>query len=196
MSRDQRPQLPRIWFIAVQSSGTDIGEEVHTLNFSSDLTVSLDQANATATVGLVGDPWIVVSKSSNETTQSDDTLSNDSALTFAVSASTKYAFRAVVHINTPAAADFKWSINGPAAPTLVHLHGRADDGSSNLSYFNTAFGTSNAVTSTSTDYVLQIHGIVHNGANSGTVAFQWAQNTSTASDTTVYAGSHIQYRTV
>jgi hypothetical protein len=41
-----------------------------------------------------------------------------------------------------------------------------------------------------------VSAILQNGANSGNVTLQWAQNSANATDTTVYAGSYVQYEMV
>ena len=142
--------------------------------------------------------WTDIFKTSDQTTNTDTTLSDDSTLVWTAEASRVYAVEYVIFYNTPAAADFKYTLTGPASPTLVRIHGRVWDGSGSAvaDAFNTAFGTSNAVTSGNTDFILRIAAIVQNGATAGPVAFQWAQNTSNASDTTVYAGSKLRFKLV
>jgi len=44
--------------------------------------------------------------------------------------------------------------------------------------------------------IVRMDGIIHNGANAGNFNFRWAQNTSTALNTSVLSGSHISYRKV
>jgi hypothetical protein len=121
-------------------------------------------------------------------------------LSFAVAANTKYAWRAHIHYNTPAAADIKVQWTGPASPTLVRifLAGMAPDGVNWLgTTIATAFSSANSLLgAANTAGYIEFSGILQNGANAGTVHFQWAQNTTTASDTTVYAGSHIDYAIV
>ena len=41
---------------------------------------------------------------------------------------------------------------------------------------------------------VRITGVLVNGANAGTLQFKFAQDAATASDTTVYAGSFLEYR--
>jgi len=49
------------------------------------------------------------------------------------------------------------------------------------------------VTTTGQVNVVEFTGTLHNGANAGTFAFQWAQNTSDANVTQVLAGSYMEY---
>lgn len=142
--------------------------------------------------------WTVVQKTANETIQSDNSLNNDSALTFSMLANTKYAIKIRVFSSTSAAADFQTAITGPASPTRVQFLNiyMADVGAFAAQSFSDSSYTSNSlslVAGSNQNYVLKYDIIVHNGANAGTFAYQWAQVTSNASDTTVYAGSTLEY---
>lgn len=132
----------------------------------------------------------------NETTNTDTTFNDDAELKFAVEANEKYWFRFVVFYDTPTAADFKWQLAGPSSPTLILYDGFAlPPGATSLTITrDTAFGSAHSLTETSgTKGRLVVEGILHNGSNEGTVAFQWAQNTSNGSNTTVYAGSYVEW---
>jgi hypothetical protein len=138
-------------------------------------------------------------KTADESTTSDTSFDDDAALKFAVEASKKYWFRFTVFYNTPTAADFKWQLAGPASPTLIVYDGMAlAPGATALTVTrDAAFASSHALTETSgTIGKVVIEGFLHNGANAGTVALQWAQNTSNGSATTVRAGSRLEYGTV
>lgn len=142
-----------------------------------------------------------VLKTADETTASDTTLSDDAILKFTVAANTKYHFRLVIFYDTPTAADFKYDVNGPASPTLLQLHTRhvapgatAYAGIAIQTAF--AFGPTSITETSGTNGCILIDGILHNGANAGTVAFRWAQNTSNGSNTTVRAGSYLEWSQV
>lgn len=142
--------------------------------------------------------WTTVSKANDEARASTTTLADDSTLAFPVQANKKYRFRAKIFYDTPGAADFKFDVNGPASPTLVQIETKSvGPGTSALSNIGlkTAFAfTAVAVTDTSgTGGSAEFEGIVHNGANAGTVSLRWAQNTSNVGDTTVRAGSYLEY---
>lgn len=137
-----------------------------------------------------------VSKTADQTLNTSTTLASDNALTFPVLASTKYSFRFVVFYDTPTAADFKWQITCPASPTVVLYdgHALAPGATSETITRDNACSSSHSLTETSgTPGSIIIQGIIQNGANAGSVTFQWAQNTSNGSNTTVYAGSNVQY---
>lgn len=144
--------------------------------------------------------WTTVKKTTN-TSRSNSTLAADPALQFAMAASTKYAIRGKVFFDTLAAADFKWRHRGPASPTLVRIR-RAwmVPGGTALAgiLVDQAFSAADlALTSTGTNGGwIEFEGVVHNGANLGTFDFAWAQNTTTAGNTTVLAGSYLEYMTL
>lgn len=135
-----------------------------------------------------------INKTSDETTNTDTALSDDAALTFAVAANTKYGYRFHIVWNTPAAADFKFAFTCPSSPTLTRTNGmRTVASGTGTSFIHTASGDVETVAGTSTDGWAQGEGILQNGANAGNVTIQWAQNSSNGSNTTVYAGSYIEY---
>lgn len=148
--------------------------------------------------------WTVVTKTADETISSDSTLSNDSTLLFTVAANTKYRFRSHVMFRTGATPDFKWQVTSPASPTLdrVHRISAAALGTPVtqrvLSFTNLGVVSELGTAAAGADDggFVQLEGVLHNGANSGSVAFQWAQDTSDASNTTVLAGSYVEYKAV
>lgn len=140
--------------------------------------------------------WVTVKKDSDETVASDSTYSDDSDLKFGAEASSNYAFRLKVFFDTSAAADFKYQIQGPSSPTLVRMevkHIIAGGTAYAGQVVQTAFATSVAVAGggTTGGYV-EVNGILQN-VTAGVVSFQWAQNTSDASNTTVRAGSYLEW---
>lgn len=144
-----------------------------------------------------GGAWTTVAKTSDEQCTSDTSLNNDSTLLFTMAANTKYAFRLKVFFDTPAAADFKFGLNGPASPTLVrwsYTGGEAAGGGvtsdSLAAYETTGVALSGAG---SNGGFVHIDGVVHNGANAGDLHFSWCQNSSSASATKVLAKSYLEW---
>ncbi len=147
-----------------------------------------------------GGNWTMVKKTSTESIISDNTLNNDSVLLFAVSASLLYAFRFIIFYDTPAAADFQFTLTVPAGYTLVRWEYNVVTpaaGSFSPVGCNTASGTVQNAPGTGTigGYV-EINGILENGVNVGNVTFRWAQLTSTASNTSVLLGSFLEWTTI
>jgi hypothetical protein len=130
--------------------------------------------------------WTVVPKLSNETLTTNTTLQDDNELFFPVEANKIYVAQLQIFLNTPLAADFKFTFTGPASPTLVRY------GNIGYAIHKTVFGT--VIVNASSDVNLGVTTLLllQNGNNAGTVQFQWAQNSSSGT-TTVYAGSILSY---
>lgn len=147
--------------------------------------------------------WTVVTKSADETRTTNTTLTADSALTFSMLANTKYRARGQVFYNSVTAADFKWSNSGPASPTLVrhsYISGRpvatpSFPGDTYGDYRGSTQMLNGAEDAGGGGYI-HFDYIIHNGSNAGTFDFNWAQDTSDAGNTTVRAGSYIEYKAV
>jgi hypothetical protein len=181
-------------------AGTTQTEEAQALGFTAgqgitlalvDQGVPADEADLT-----ISTAWQTLSKAANEARQSTDTLANDATLLFPVAASTKYRVRGRVFFDTTAAADFKYGFAVPASPTLVRIV-RSDTVAGGTPA-EIAVDVANVTTVTlagtgTTGGYVAFEYLLHNGTTAGTWSFQWAQGTSTAADTTVLAGSYIEY---
>lgn len=140
--------------------------------------------------------WESINKTTDESTASDTTFSSDSQLQFTMLANSTYHVRGRVLFSTVAAADFKWQLTGPSSPTLVRIARRAiggGDAAFSAVGVDTAFSTSVAVLGGGAEGFVEFDAAIQNGANAGTFAFQWAQNTSDAGNTTVRAGSYLEF---
>lgn len=137
-----------------------------------------------------------VGKTSDQSKTSDTTLANDSALTLAMAANTKYEIRLVVFFDTGATPDFKYALVGPTSPTLTRFYRMrcvAGSAPSTLA-LNTALPSESLTGTGTTGGYIEMVILWQNGANAGTFAFQWAQNTSDVGATTVLGGSYLEYR--
>jgi hypothetical protein len=167
------------------------------LRISENLSDLADAAAARVNLGLGSS----VIKTADETKTSNATLAADGALVFAMDANSKYAVRGRVFFDTTATGDFKWRHTGPSSPALVRVKRQSLlPGASALSNIalDTAYSAADVTetgTGTTGGYI-EFEGIIHNGVNAGNFQFQWAQNTSDAGNTTVRAGSSIEYRKV
>jgi hypothetical protein len=141
--------------------------------------------------------WHSVKKSSDETIQSDNTLNTDGALVFSTASNTKYHIRGRIYFDTSAAADFKYRFQNSGTTTLLRgLTIHVVPGTSTLvpTVETGAPTTTQAVTGTGTNGgYIEFDFILHQGATAGGFSFQWCQNTSDASNTTVRAGSFLEY---
>lgn len=144
--------------------------------------------------------WQTVMKPADETIQSDTALGADAALVFAMLANTKYAVRARILFTTGATGDFKYRHSGPASPTSVLIKREHIIGAG-TAYAGIALDTvysagDIAIAGVAGSGWVSFDGIITNGANAGSFEFQWAQNASEAVNTTVHAGSYLEYRIV
>lgn len=158
------------------------------------------EVSAAITAALASILWRTVKKGTTETIASDSTLSNDADLKFTMAANTTYAFRMQVFFSTSAAADFKWRHSGPAAPTAVSITRRnIIAGGTSISQIaeDTAYSAADVALLASAGLgIVWIEGIITNGANAGDFNFQWSQNTLDASNTSVLAGSYLEWMLV
>lgn len=141
--------------------------------------------------------YVRVFKATDETRTSNATITVDSDLVFPMLANTKYTFEMEVYFDTTAAADFKYRHTGPASPTVARIHREhiIPAATAYIIAVDSAFSAADvtmAGTGTTGGYI-RMTGVIHNGANAGNFSFAWAQNTSTAVNTTVLAGSWLKY---
>ncbi len=169
-----------------------------------DYTIAATYGGTTYTLGdvtLHSPPaWRqLVYKTSDETVNqagTGDTLQDDDDLEFDVLTGETWDFEIAISYTTPAAADFKFKLNGPAGTgyhMLVFYESSVTVSQSGLF----AVGTTVSVTAAGTvaGKLAFIRGFFAATA-SGTMNFQWAQNTANAGDTKVLTGSHLIARKV
>jgi len=143
--------------------------------------------------------WTTTVKVLNTARQSTDTVAADPELKFNIEANTKYRFYFRVWYETTSTADFKFALAGPASPTKIVLERRyltpnATAYAGQGTYTSYA-GPSTTINGTGgTQGIVELEGLIENGANAGDVEFQWAQGTSTAVDTTVLRGSYVEWK--
>ena len=113
-----------------------------------------------------------------------------------MAANTKYAFRAQIFMTSPGAADFDWRHVGPASPTLVRIFRKHfADGDTVIGHaLDIAYSAADILLAGPTmNGWIEMDGIIQNGANAGDFEFHWAQNVSNAGNTTVFAGSYLEW---
>jgi hypothetical protein len=143
--------------------------------------------------------WTQTIKGANTTRQSTDVLADDPDLWFQAEANRLYLFRFYVWYESGGTPDFKFAITGPASidkltAKRMYLtpNGSAYSGIGEYGAF-ASLGTNINQTGGTRGFV-ELDGILENGPNAGPVTFRWAQNTSTASDTTVLRGSYVEFK--
>lgn len=174
----------------------------HHLYFYSDGKLyRMDSSGTPVEVGAAGGGGATtVRKTADESVTSSTTLQDDDHLFFPIGVSEAWAFEFIVFYTGDAAGDIQFAITVPAGFSLLRWSflglspSLATLPNTTLLYpAITASGTANsfAGTVTGADTMALIKGIVVNGATSGNVKLQWAQNSSNASATTVRSGSYL-----
>jgi hypothetical protein len=132
-------------------------------------------------------------KPSNESVARNTTLHGDKDLALNLAANKAYIFDAVVFASsTSATPDIKISFSLPSGATMDYGYIAASSAFRNAEFLqNSAVSSSIPIAANDTD-VIQIHGVINMGANSGNVQLQWAQSTSNAAPTTVIKGSYLR----
>ncbi len=122
-------------------------------------------------------------------------VASDADLVFPVAARTNYAFWLQAFFEGPTTGQFKFRLDVPSSPTLFRnrIQYVVPGATNNTNAVQTAAANINIASfSAATGGVMAMNGVLHNGANAGLLAFQWAQNTSDAGATVVLAGSFLQ----
>jgi hypothetical protein len=135
-----------------------------------------------------------VRKSADQSVTSNTTVANDSQLKFAVAASETYIFNIWLFLDAAnATPDIKLTCTGPSGSTVLWSPGQA----MYLVDATPTVGTVQASGVTASYFVdanlrpLVLQGTILNGVTAGDLTLQWAQNTSSATATTIKAGSYI-----
>ena len=138
-----------------------------------------------------------IEKNADETIQSDQTLSNDNTLVFTATASTAYYVQVRAAWTSDTTAEFKYTMTIPSG--TIRASGRTFDSlaltgaigeNCNLNASGDVCSVAGTVTNNG---ILEINAIIAVGGSGGSVAFQWAQSVSTATNTTVFKNSFLEY---
>lgn len=167
-------------------ASTLVGDLEKKLREYDDKIASLGQA-----VENVEFPVTTVVKSADEIQTSNTTMADDAELTFPVAANTNYRFRFTVFFVSTIDADIKVGLSGPSSPTALK-YWLLGNGIITESTLVTVFGGSFGIAGSGNLKAFEISGVLFN-VNAGDVALQWAQVTSDATNTTVFAGSSLDY---
>lgn len=137
---------------------------------------------------------IFTRKTADETIISSAALQNDDVLLASVEANATYEFRLRVVINSGTTPDFKMGWTFPTGLTMAYdlLEGETLGTAANVvqgPYIQTDVPP---VSTSGSDQPWIAEGLVIVSSTAGTLQWQWAQNTSTASNTIVRAGSYLR----
>jgi hypothetical protein len=184
--------------LALSTLTNGVTELTASVNNDSITTAKLNDGAVTAAklaTGVIG--WTTLSATADQAVINNSTPTNSTYLQFSMAASTKYRIRFYVMFDCTAAGDFKYTLSGPASPTLVHierLHVEAG-GTSPARGMLVAYPANVALTGTGTAFgYVKADMIVHNGSNAGTFSFQFSQNSAQSdAGAIVLAGSYMEY---
>lgn len=139
---------------------------------------------------------ITARKTANETIISNSTLQNDDELFVAVEASCVYHMELRLSYTSALAPDLKLGWTYPTG-TTIRWSGVDSDTAGALRITGNLTETSvPAICGSGGDLCADYTGVVITGVTAGTLTLQWAQNTLTASNSTVYAGSFLTIKRV
>ena len=131
----------------------------------------------------------MVIKTSDTTIQSDATVNDDPHLQFMVSINERVAGYAMIFVTSGTTPDFRYNFSVPAGTTGDRFDGALSGNV--LAATATLVTEEAAIATTGSKQAILIPFSLLVSSTAGTVIFRWAQNTSTASNTTVHAGSYI-----
>lgn len=144
--------------------------------------------------------WRTIRKTADQSKTTDQVASDDPILKFHMEANRKYSIRIAIYFTAGASPDIEYGLSGPASPTVVHVsrRSRAPNATAYVVAFEAAYTPTTFISGNDTSTLGEIFFdlIVHNGANAGTFAFQWAQGNSSATATTIRAGSYLQWMVI
>ena len=145
--------------------------------------------------------YSIVKTSEADAIANSAALATDNALFFTLAANTKYRGEGYVVVTTGGTADFKYGIDvGAATTSLINITTMHVDGAASTTLvtgnYSAATGAIAVNAGAGTQHVIRFSFIIHDKDAQGSLRFRWAQNTATAVNTTVKAGSWISYQVV
>lgn len=130
-------------------------------------------------------------KTADETVNNSTTLQNDDHLLVSVAANAVYDFKLILHYNSGTTPDLKvgWSV--PSGTTMVWGGYIADTTGAVTSVAALTQTSVQAIGGSGSNIYQFFSGVVVTSTTAGTLQLQWAQNTLTASDSKILAGSEL-----
>lgn len=131
-----------------------------------------------------------------ETVNNTAALHNDTELVVSVLASTTYEMHLMLFYNSGVTPDLKIFWTAPAAATLMWGGICADAAGAVSLPGNLSLATTQVVGGSAADASAHFWGIFTTSATAGSLQLQWAQNTATVANTSLYAGSALLLRQI
>lgn len=136
-------------------------------------------------------------KTGDETIISNSTLQNDDHLFLTVAASTRYEFQLYMAYNSGTTPDLKIGWTVPTGTTNTYTIDYFDTSAVRQAGQSTTVLTAGfAVGGFGADLYARFEGVLSVSTTAGTFQIQWAQNTLTASNSTVRAGSFLRLQKI
>lgn len=180
-----------------QLTGSDLHEPKGVASAAVDTVYIADGAGSGAWGKFDTYRTTTVAKTADTARSSVTATAADPDLTFSVAANSKYLIELVILGQTSATPDFKYALTVPAGATMKGTWHYEDD---TTSIKGTGTGlplTGNIqVTTSPTPFSVVSKIYLVTAGTAGTFSFDWAQNTSSGTATTVRAGSYIDYRKI
>ena len=151
-------------------------------------------------VGAVYQPDILTVGSivdADQTVTNSATLVTVPQLTIPVGTNERVLFRYTIFYTSTATGDLKYRVDYPGTATFYRLatDNVAADVTAGVTSVITAEADATALLASGTDGVIRLTGTLSNGSTAGSVIFQFAQNTATASQSAIIrTGSFFEYR--
>ena len=105
--------------------------------------------------------------------------------------------RYVIQFSAGATGDLKYFVDAPASPTSFRQASLSVDPAGAVAggaILTSESNTASVVSASAGGGLLFLNVVIANGATAGDVIFQFAQNSSEAVNTTIRAGSYLEYR--
>ena len=138
---------------------------------------------------------VAVKKTSNTARASNTSITSDPQLTLPVAANADYKFEALILFNGAASAsDFQWRFTVPSGAVMNYTCPHADATGTLVGIsivYNAPSVLTSQTTGTGNDRSATMTGMLTTAATAGNLVFQWAQNTSNGTATTVETGSYL-----
>ena len=142
---------------------------------------------------------VTIKKAVAETVTSSTTLQNDDDFLFRAAANTSY--EVIIHavMEGATAGDFKWAWTVPSGTTGWHGGTRTNTAGTAINQvisetLTTTLTAGTLGTGAGNRTMARIVGYFVVGSTAGTIQFQWAQNASNGTGTSVRASSRMTYR--
>jgi len=201
---------------AVQNNGSDIFRVSGLGDVMANRGISLGHSDSTVAgtlrwtgtdfEGFDGSNWISLTsgggsslmttnivnkvKQLNEVVNGSNVLQDDDELSFAIGPNEEWSYRFIVHASSATTPDLQFAVTAPSGATCAV--GYSDpEGATSVGGLGCGV-TTGMIPGNGTIDIYEIVGTVRNGTAAGNVTLQWAQNTSNASNSIVYAGSYLQ----